>query len=232
MLPFGCLSLVVALLKTVLRQIARVHVNDRAGNLLYTALPALTWLPFSPNLFMARYNVHVVIVLVVATAWLLSKGTWLRVREGVLGAVFFMALVLMYWATPGWGISLATAKDLMRMTTRERACAHVLDFLADPKTAAAREEELKKGDVVAFGDGILFPAQLWNESYSNRVVWIPSTLNAAQMLAQADEIRAKWYVVSSYGSEVQMLKSRPGWQEVGLLSTTAPAMVAFRRLDK
>jgi hypothetical protein len=232
MLPLGCLSLVVALLKTVSRRLERVDVNDRAGNLLYTVLPALTWLPFSPNLAMARYNIHVVIVLVVATAWLLSKGAWLRAREGIVGAVVFMSLVLMYWATPGWGISLATAKDLMRMTTLERACAHVQDFLPEPKTCAAREQELKPGDVVVFGDGILFPALLWNERYSNRAVWVPSALGADAMLKRADELGAKWFVASSHSAEQHALKSRPAWQEVGQLSTTSPAMIAFRRVGK
>jgi hypothetical protein len=74
-------SEVVALLKAVSRRLARVDVNDLAGNLLYAVLPTLTWLRVSPNPLMARYNVHVVIMLVVATAWLLSKGAWLRVRE-------------------------------------------------------------------------------------------------------------------------------------------------------
>jgi hypothetical protein len=233
MLPLGVLSVVLATLKTASRWLTRLDSKDRAGNLAYTVLPALTWLPFSPNLLMARYNIHIVILLVVATAWLLSDAVWLRVREGVLGAVVFISWVLMYWATPGWNISWATTKDLMRMTTLERACAHVQDFLPEPKTAKAREEEIKQGDVVVFGDGNLFPALLWNEHYSNRVVWIPSSLGPEAMLARAEQLHAKWFVASSYSAELRVLKA-PGsrWQEVGQLSTTSPAMLAFRRLGK
>jgi hypothetical protein len=51
------------------------------------------------------------------------------------------------------------------------------------------------------------------------------------MFKRADELGAKWFVVSSYSLEHQALKARgASWQEVGQLSTTSPATVAFRRV--
>jgi hypothetical protein len=118
------------------------------------------------------------------------------------------------------------------MTARERAGARVQEFLPETKVAEAREKELHAGDVVAFGNGILFPAQLWNEHYTNTAVWIPSTLGAEAMLERADEIGAKWYVVSSYSTEYHALQRAAAWQEVGQLSVTTPAMVAYRRIGR
>jgi hypothetical protein len=230
MLPLGALALLLASLKAAAGIGQRDRETGPAWNLVYTAIPALAWLPISPDLAMARYNVHVVIVLVIATAWLLSRADWVRAREAIVGATIFFSLVLMYWATPGWNISFGTALDLAGMTTKERAAAHVFDFLPEPKVAEARDTELKRGDVVVYTTGVLFPALCWNENYSNRVEYVPSTVGPEGILQRARELRAKWIVVSSHSIEHQALRSRADWQEIGALSTTLPAMVAFRHV--
>jgi hypothetical protein len=231
-LPLGVLGFSKALADFVVGVLRRGAIDARTTNVLYVAAPTLATMWLAPDLLMARYNIHVPVALLLLTAYLLVTGAWVRVREGVTATVIVTSLLLFYWAGPGWGMGWSTVKALWHLSPHERAGMHVMEYLPEAKVVAARETELGRGDVVAWSEGILFPGELWNERYANKVVWIPSSLGTEKMLARADEIGAKWYVVSGYSAENSVLKSRPGWQEIGQLSTTAPAMMAYRRVPK
>ena len=96
------------------------------------------------------------------------------------------------------------------------------------ETAAARERELGKGDVVIFTDEYTFPSVLWNERYSNRVVYVPFR-NENEFFRSASELNAKWITAISGTREYEALHGRPNdWEEVGVMSITRSWM-AFRR---
>jgi hypothetical protein len=229
--PLALLGAVSAIL-AALRGFVREHPERRlAYNALYTTVPGVATIPLSVDLVMARYNVPLLVVLPLLTAWLLRRPQWVRIREGVNAFVAITGLLLFYWAYPGWGVTWSNAWDLAKMSPRERAGAHVLEFLPEPKVVAAREAELGPGDICAWVEPVLFPALTWNESYSNRSIWIPSSLGPEKTIQRAEEIDAKWFVANSYSPECSTLRSRPAqWQEVGQLSTTSPAMIAFRHV--
>ncbi len=203
----------------------------RTRNLLYTTFPMLMTIPFSPTLSYARYNQHIVIAFLLLASWILGNEAWARFRRGTSATLVVLSLVSLWWASPRWGMTWAQAIELLHMTPLERAGAHVVPFLPEPKVVHARETELKDGDIVVFTDAYTFPAVNWNERYTTRVVWVSSALGPEHVLDEAAELGAKWISVMTYSAEYGLLKSRPeAWQEVGYLSTATPQQVAFRRL--
>jgi hypothetical protein len=115
------------------------------------------------------------------------------------------------------------------MSPRERASFEAAGYVYESKTAAAREEELGPGDVVAFTDTNAFPSLLWNEQFSNVVTYIQSG-GGESFLSRCDTINAKWVVATAGTPEFQALKSHPTqWAEVGYMCKQQDWM-AFRRV--
>ena len=42
------------------------------------------------------------------------------------------------------------------------------------KEGGLAREKLRKGDVVAFNDNVHFPALLWNNAHTNKLVFVPT----------------------------------------------------------
>jgi hypothetical protein len=231
--PFFVLPWALLMAPVVIVCIARSLFTksfDRvAWNLLLVVLPiAATW-PLAPQKWFARYNLQIVAGLAFVASWS-STRTWVRrASEGLAAICIGTSLMMLYWADPGWSVDIPTAFTLAKMSPRERASFEAAGYVYESKTAAAREEELGPGDVVAFTDTNAFPSLLWNEQFSNVVTYIQSG-GGESFLSRCDTINAKWVVATAGTPEFQALKSHPTqWAEVGYMCKQQDWM-AFRRV--
>jgi hypothetical protein len=160
-----------------------------------------------------------------------STRTWVRrASEGLAAVAIGTSLVMLYWADPGWSCDISTALTLAKMTPEERASFEAAGYSYETKAAAAREREIGPGDVVAFTDVYAFPSLLWNEQFSNKVVYLQSG-GGDSFLSRCDTINAKWVVATTGTPEFQALRSHPDrWSEVGYMTKNQEWM-AFRRVN-
>jgi hypothetical protein len=84
----------------------------------------------------------------------------------------------------------------------------------DRAVAVERDRDLGRGDVVVYTDDIEFPAALWNESFTNRLVYVPLS-DPTTMLTKLDEVKAKWFVTSTLAT---FFDQQPGWRKMGPVS--------------
>jgi hypothetical protein len=195
---------------------------SQAGNLLVTALPPIATALHSIALFVSRYNYQVVAGLIIVLSWIGRRLP--RVAEAAIAVCATTGVMWLYWAKPAWFVDFAQAKALARMSAVERAAATTVGWSIAPETARARERELGPGDVLAFTEDGDFYALLWNERFSNRLVFVPMA-PADEMMKRLDEVRAKWFVTSSLAAAFD---ASPDWQRVGNVSSRP--VVAFRRV--
>jgi len=95
-----------------------------------------------------------------------------------------------------------------------------------PAIGLLREEELTKGQIIGF-DYLDFPGLLWNNDFSNKVVWLNE---AADPLGQANRIGAVW--VYTRGGTIlhqQLIKPESGWQLIGTLESEGAGSVFRKR---
>ena len=83
---------------------------------------------------------------------------------------------------------------------------------ANTDIAMAREKELGPGAVIAF-DYIDYFALLWNNDYSNKVVWVES----ADPLAEAERAGAVWIYTRGGTTLYSQVTTSPRWELVGPL---------------
>lgn len=236
MLPLAVIA-IFALLFRVIKQglsgLFRASSGASKNDVFLLYLTFATGLAFSqsPAFWWARLNLHVVVIGYMLVAWLLGEGRWRRLAEGFAGALIVMGLVTLHWATPKWDVGYDAMRALMRESATERI-AHPLGVLIMPQaTARAREAELHAGDVVAFTHHP-FIGTLWNEHYTNRVVWV-AYHGEATFLRDLGRARAKWVVVDHASPEASVLRRhRESWEEVGHATALNNETTAFRRVSR
>jgi hypothetical protein len=228
-LPWAMLMLPVALLVVISSVFKKPFDNKTWGLLVISMAIGATW-PLAPQKWFARYNIQIVAGLAFVAAW---SGTrrWTRRASNALAAIAVgTSMIMLYWAEPGWSVTIDSAKKLWDMTPEERASWESISYSFESKAAAAREEEIGEGDVVAFTDVHTFPSLLWNERFSNSVIYIQSGMGDS-FLSRVDSVGAKWIASTPGTVDYQTLKSHPTrWEEVGLMSQSPP-WVVFRRVD-
>ncbi len=194
----------------------------RAVNLLWTLIPPIIGIVYSPALWLARYNYHVLAGIFIALSFLGKSLP--RVSEGLMVVVFATGGMWLYWAKPAWFVDFGQVQALLHKDAEGRAASTTIGWSTAPETALARERELGPGDVVAYSDEVEFYANLWNERFSNRLEYVPPSPPDG-MASRLDALGAKWFVT---GSMVSAFDTRPGWQRVGNVS--GMPVVAFRRV--
>jgi hypothetical protein len=230
-LPVAAAGLCVAAALRFRELVTRKAGSTSAGNVLLVAGLALATAPFSPALWSARYNLHVPAALMLVVCWL---STWFsrRLGEGAVATNVMTALMMMHWAFPGWMVSFEQARELARQPYSQRVTFESAGYATSSKFVAARERELRKGDVVVYPDENYFPATFWNERFSNRVIYVPSRLGPEGFLKRADALSAEWAIVAPSTREYAALAQQKSlWQEIADASIR-PRAVAFRRLSK
>jgi hypothetical protein len=228
-LPWAMLMVPVALF-AVFYSLFHRPFDRPTWNLLLVALAiGLTW-PIAPVKWFARYNIHIVAGLAFVAAWSGTRS-WTRKASNALAAIAIgTSMIMLYWADPGWSVSIDAAMQLAKMTPEQRATWESIAYSFESKAVAAREAEIGSGDVVAFTDDHTFPSLLWNEKFSNTVIWVQSG-RGESFLARVDSTGAKWIAATPGTPDYQTLNSSPDrWQQVGLMSQS-PQWIVFRRVN-
>ena len=171
-LPIDVVALPLAIVIAIRSRLSGVK-NAQVQNLLLLVLPILATLPFSPAAWALRYNVHVAAALVLLAVWVGGLPRMRLFDEGASATMIMTSIMMIYWADPGWGISYEEGKQLAAMSPADRATFNWKWHTVTTEAAKAREKELGPGDVTVFTEGNTFPSVLWNERYTNRVVYIP-----------------------------------------------------------
>lgn len=169
----------------------------------------------SPGHHWARFSLAFPATGLIVIAWWLARGARARLEEGALGAMLVLNALTLWWAVPAWDLTVREGLELAEMSLSERNLADTSHCLLPADTRRRRDEELGPGDVAIFTDDIGFVGNLWNDDFSNRVLYVPFTGREA-FLARLDELDAEWAYVRTESSEASALRSvAQRWAFVG-----------------
>lgn len=180
----------------------------------------------SPALWGARYQIAAAGLALVMIGWVAGRRGFQGFGEGVAGALTAMSFVSFYWETPRTWLKWSEAKALARIPYPRRevtpapAIAPGLEIWnGSPVTldvGLAREKQLGPGAVLAFPDAYgVYMALFWNNTFSNRAVYVPSGPGYLDRLAQAG---ATWaYCATGDPTCADLSRPDSGWELVGRL---------------
>jgi hypothetical protein len=188
---------------------------------LLTLTVAVTLLT-STNRSTPRYHVPTIALWVPVVAWALQRRRALQ--EALVLAVTVGALAVLAWEVPSWRSfpGPAALVSLWRMDPPLREMTPELGGAVRRAAGIARETELRAGTTVV-SDDFIFPAVLWNNDYSNRVVYVRPTTD---VITAADRLQATW-IYAQDGALAQLLRSSGSWEEIGPLFADGNG-IAFR----
>jgi hypothetical protein len=211
--------------------------DEPLSSAMMLAVVAATSLFLSPAIWCARYHVASLAMLAGCTAFVASRWKTPRFSDDLalfasLGSFIFMCWAptkheFVYLYTPThilkWLKTPYPLRELEDITTPEG-----LKLLVAPgntKTALLREKELQKDDVIAF-DALPYYALLWNNEYSNKVMWVSDP----DPLGQAEAMNAKW-IYSSGGTTLysQIMAAPARWELIGFLEAESMGSVWRRK---
>jgi hypothetical protein len=218
---------------------ARGPADDLMASAAMLAFVATVSLVASPALFIARYHIASLGMLLGALAWFSSRLKSTRLSEDAALVAQLGSFLMAFWGpqTSTTWVYLYDLKHVARWIRTPYPDRELKDIgtKQTPKmgispvnleTGRAREREVGRGDVVGF-DRIDFVALLWNNDYSNRVVWLDSTDDP---LGQAEEKNAVWvYTRGSTKLHSQVTEPGSGWELVGPLEAEAFGSVYRRK---
>jgi hypothetical protein len=226
-LPWAAGAAIALVIRAVAGWVRERPRDPAVENLLWVTLPIAASFPLSPQKWFARYNIHVVAGLAFLANWSGTRPRLARMSEGLAAVAIATSLMMLYWCDPGWSVTFDQAMMLARWTPEQRAAWEAIGYSISTQAAAARDRELGPGDVAVLSDSAVFPSLLWNEKFSNRVVWVPS--GGDSFLRACDDLHAKWATGTPGSPELAALRgARDRWEEVGEMSMS-PKWYAFRR---
>jgi hypothetical protein len=135
--------------------------------------------------------------------------------------------IMLFWIEPRWWITPSELVTFMKLKYPEREVTPAA--MISPKLWLARgspithdagmlrEKTVGAGAVVAFSDNYgNFMPMLWNNDFSNRVVWVPS---GPDWLKRVEATGAMW-AQCAYGDSTcaQLSAKDSGWTEIGPLN--------------
>jgi hypothetical protein len=225
LLPAGALAL-IALPRAWLRGRPRSVERERAELALWLSFPAALVLVTSPALFAARYHLFVVGAAMALVSWFL--GAHLRARRAA--TAFVAAATVFGLMTAFWGGGAIVTPDMMRRLLAtpypEREVRPDLGAPVQREVGLARETELHAGDIVTFYNTSVFVSLLWNNHYSNKVIYVPSV---ADYVERSEAMGATWLLCAPWDPCFAKLnQSDSGWEAIGQLDLHFPAQVFHR----
>jgi hypothetical protein len=197
--------------------------RQRLLEVVYLLVTAGITLITSTNRSTPRYHIATIALWVPVVAW--SVGRRRALQEALAFAATVGSLAIVAWELPTWrGFpSPAQLVALWRLDPTERQISSELGGPVFHDTGLARETDLVAGTTVV-SDGFVFPSILWNDDFSNRVVYVRP---GPDVLETADRLGATW-IYANDASTTQRARANPGWQELGPLYVERWG-TAFRR---
>lgn len=199
----------------------------RAAWVLAMALIVFAMSVKTPALWSARYNIQIVVGLMLVAAWIGSESN-ARFATELASVVLVLNLISVYWLDPPIGaIGIDGTIAQAKRRPIDRVANPATGWSMEPKVALAREG-LRPGEIVVYGDRITFPSVLWNETFSNRIQYVPSG-DAESTAQKLDAMNAAW-VVAMPGDYLHaaIAKHPDRWEELGKASLGYPN-TAWRR---
>ena len=194
----------------------RGALDPRARSRLFEVLALLfvcgVALLLSTNRATPRYQLATIAMWVPVVAW--TFGRRRALQEAMVLAATIGSLMVIVWEAPGWR-GFPSARDLFALwkldpPLREMTPELGGTVLRDP--GVARERELVAGSMV-LSDDFVFPSVLWNNDYSNRVVYVRPNVDLA---ATADRLGATWIYAQDKG-DMERVRDSHAWEEIGPL---------------
>ena len=220
----------------ILRMRTPGPADEATSGAMMLAVVAAASLYLSPALFIARYHVASLAMLAGCLAWLVSRWRTSRLSEDVALFASIGSFIFMCWAPTKhefvylysggqivkWLKTPYPQRELEDIGTPE--VPKLLIAGANTVTATAREKELRPGSVIAF-DNIDYFALLWNNTYSNKVVWVSSH----EPLAEAERANATWIYTRGGTTLFSQIVNSPHWQLIGPLEAENQGSVWRRK---
>lgn len=222
-------------------RVARVRSAGPDDHLLSSAmmlaLTASVSLYLSPAVFIARYHVASLGMLVGCLAWVVSRWRTTRLADDValfaqLGSVIFMAWAptkheFVYLYPPAqivkWIKTPYPLRELEDIGDKEHP-----KLLVSPvytPTGLLREKEVTAGKVIAY-DYLDYFALLWNNDYSNKTVWVSS---ATDPLGEAEQANAVWIYTRGGTRLHAQLSASATWELIAPLESEMQGSVYHRK---
>jgi len=214
-LPLGLIALCFAFWRLGAAILSRRREEAATlASLLFVVAMGMITLATSPAYYWARYSLPAVAALLLLVAWFLGQKSRMLFGAGATGAMIVLSCITLYWADPGWDVTVGEAFDLAAMRPEERVGTKPSYSVFPGEASFAREREIGPGDLVVFADRVAFVGNLWNERMSNRVGWIPYR-DRAQYLDDLWESGAEWAIVRVPTASESALRSAPDrWERL------------------
>jgi hypothetical protein len=235
-LPLCGVALVVVSLRWALGFVARRTFRSDAdvSNAMMLAFVGFVSIYVSPAIFIGRYHIASLGMLIAGVAWFCGRGRRRRLLEDAMLFAQIGSLMMVSWApTKHEFVYIYSPQQIVKwlrtpypkrewedITTKDGA-----KLLVSPvnfETGVAREAEQTKDATIAF-DNIDYAALLWNNEFSNRVVWVGG---AANQLAKANAEGATWiYTRNGTALHAAVVAKDSGWELVGALENEGQGSV-------
>ncbi len=195
----------------------------RKLEVFYLLLTAGVTLVTSTNRSTPRYHVVTIALWVPVVAWAIARRRALQ--QALAFAATVGSLAVIAWELPGWrGFPLPDRMlALWRLDPELRQMTPELGGHIFRDAGLARERELVAGTTVVTDD-FVFPSVLWNDDFSNTVVYVRPSTN---VIEAADRLGATW-IYANDKETTQRVRASGRWQEIGSLYVERWG-TAFRR---
>jgi hypothetical protein len=211
--------------------------DEALSSAMMLCVVACVSLYLSPAAFIARYHVASLGMLVACLAWVVSRWRTTRMSDDAALFAQLGSFMMACWGPQStrwvylyepahvwhWLSTPYPKRELQDIGTAETPRLYVSPV--NLATGTAREAEVKAGDIVAY-DYIDYVALLFNNDYSNQVLWLQSPFDP---LGEAERAGAIW-VYTRGGTPLfgQLSKSR-GWELIGPLEAESFGSVWRRK---
>ena len=226
-IPLGVVAFIACLVSAIRRRTQTARTGPPPP--LAIALILAVVVTATPALWGARYHSSTVGLLAVLNGWFLGAPTRRRLAESAVSVVLVTS-VMMFLGVPAprWWFTPAQLLAHARAAPIEREIDPALGAPTTREVGLAREKELGAGSLLVFTDRYAaFPALFWNNTYSNRIMYLRG---GPDFLARAARAGATWiYLVDRTAEAAAARGPGSGWQPVGALNAINGGM-AFRRV--
>ncbi|HEX8795297.1 MAG TPA: hypothetical protein VF765_30320 [Polyangiaceae bacterium] len=177
----------------------------------------------SINRWLPRYHLSTIALWVPVVAWAIGRRRALQ--EALAFAAIVGSVVVIVWELPGWR-GFPSTREMVALWHLDPTLRQMTPELGGPifrDVGLAREHDLVAGTTVV-SDNFAFPSLLWNDDFSNRVVYARPN---ADLVDTAEKLDATW-IYANDKAAAERVRARPGWQELGPLYVEKWG-TAFRR---